>query len=87
MPRFYRLVKPGLFLCFEVERGDFVKVNGEICTPAPGETILSLLTARGHDPQRVAVEKNGQIVPRARFADEVLHEDDVLEIVQFVGGG
>lgn len=50
-------------------------------------TVQSLLEQRGHDPQRVAVERNGQIVPRARFGEETLHEDDVIEIVQFVGGG
>ncbi len=50
-------------------------------------TIQSLLQALGHDPQRVAVERNGQIVPRARFAEERLCETDIMEIVQFVGGG
>lgn len=64
-----------------------MKINGEVCTCPTGMTVLSLLQQRGHDPQRVAVEKNGQIVPRARFGDETLHEDDVIEIVQFVGGG
>lgn len=64
-----------------------MKINGEEYTCSPGMTVLSLLEQRGHDPQRVAVERNGQIVPRARFAEEPLHEDDVLEIVQFVGGG
>ena len=64
-----------------------MKVNGEICTGEPEMTVQSLLKRRGHDPQRVAVETNGQIVPRVRFAEEMLHEDDVIEIVQFVGGG
>lgn len=64
-----------------------MKVNGKICTCEAEMTVQSLLEKRGHDPQRVAVEKNGQIVPRARFAEEMLHEDDVIEIVQFVGGG
>ena len=50
-------------------------------------TIQSLLQVLGHDSQRVAVERNGQIVPRARFAEERLCEKDVVEIVQFVGGG
>ena len=50
-------------------------------------TVRSLLESLGHDPQRVAVEKNGQIVPRARFADEALCDADTVEIVQFVGGG
>nr|WP_297274807.1 sulfur carrier protein ThiS [uncultured Agathobaculum sp.] len=64
-----------------------MKINGEACACSPGLTVLLLLEQRGHDPQRVAVEKNGQIVPRARFAEEPLHEDDAIEIVQFVGGG
>lgn len=85
MPRFYRMVKPGYFLLSE--RRDFMKINGEACTCPANATVLSVLEHRGHDPQRVAVEKNGQIVPRARFAEEPLHEDDVIEIVQFVGGG
>lgn len=64
-----------------------MKVNGENCVFTPEMTVQSLLEQRGHDPKRVAVEKNGQIVPRARFAEETLHEDDVIEVVQFVGGG
>lgn len=64
-----------------------MKVNGENCAITPEMTVQSLLEQRGHDPQRVAVEKNGQIVPRAKFAEEMLHEDDVIEVVQFVGGG
>lgn len=64
-----------------------MKVNGEICTNEPKMTVQSLLERRRHDPRRVAVERNGQIVPRARFSEEILCEDDVIEIVQFVGGG
>lgn len=64
-----------------------MKVNGKNCAFTPEMTVQSLLEQRGHDPQRVAVEKNGQIVPRAKFAEEMLHEDDVIEVVQFVGGG
>ena len=62
-------------------------VNGKEQTWTAGMTIQSLLQVLGHDSQRVAVERNGQIVPRARFAEERLCEKDVVEIVQFVGGG
>lgn len=62
-------------------------VNGKERTWTAEMTIQSLLQALGHDPQRVAVERNGQIVPRARFAEERLCETDIMEIVQFVGGG
>ena len=50
-------------------------------------TVLGLLRELGHDPQRVAVEKNGSIVPRAAFAEEKLTDADHLEVVCFVGGG
>ena len=64
-----------------------MKVNGnERAVPAEG-TVLSLLKELGHDPQRVAVEKNGAIIPRAQFAEEKLTDADHLEVVCFVGGG
>ncbi|HIX11765.1 MAG TPA: sulfur carrier protein ThiS [Candidatus Agathobaculum pullistercoris] len=65
----------------------FVKINGKDHPCKPEMTVRSLLEELGHDPQRVAVEKNGQIVPRACFADEALCDADTVEIVQFVGGG
>lgn len=64
-----------------------MKINGKDHPCKPEMTIRSLLEELGHDPQRVAVEKNGQIVPRACFADEALCDADTVEIVQFVGGG
>jgi sulfur carrier protein len=36
---------------------------------------------------RVAVERNGDIVPRAAWAQVRLEDGDKLEVVQFVGGG
>lgn len=62
-----------------------MKVNGQFCERA--ETVAALLALRGLDPQRVAVELNGDIVPRDAFATTALAEDSVLEIVSFVGGG
>jgi thiamine biosynthesis protein ThiS len=35
----------------------------------------------------IAVGKNGVIVPRNLFADDILNDGDTLEIVNFVGGG
>ena len=37
--------------------------------------------------KRIALERNGEIVPRSRFADELLADGDQLEIVVAVGGG
>jgi sulfur carrier protein len=50
-------------------------------------TVAGLLERRGLAGKRVAVERNGQIVPRGQHADTPLAEGDVLEIVVAVGGG
>ncbi|MDR3213137.1 MAG: sulfur carrier protein ThiS [Azoarcus sp.] len=64
-----------------------VTVNGLPETVAPGLTVLALLAQRGLTGKRLAVERNGEIVPRARHADTALAEGDALEIVAAVGGG
>ena len=61
-------------------------VNGESRrTSAP--TIAALAEELELDPAKVAVERNGEIVPRSTLADAQLAEGDKLEIVHFVGGG
>ena len=55
-----------------------MKVNGEERSLPQDGTVLGLLRELGHDPQRVAVEKNGSIVPRAAFAEEKLTDADHL---------
>ncbi|PKB13979.1 thiazole-phosphate synthase [Novosphingobium kunmingense] len=61
-------------------------VNGEPRRAAPG-SIASLVAALELDPAKVAVERNGEIVPRSTLAAVPLADGDVLEIVHFVGGG
>ncbi len=61
-------------------------VNGEPRRAAPG-SIADLVRALELDPAKVAVERNGDIVPRSTLAGVPLAEGDVLEIVHFVGGG
>lgn len=50
-------------------------------------TVAGLLDHRGLTGKRVAVERNGHIVPRGQHAETLLAEGDVLEIVVAVGGG
>jgi thiamine biosynthesis protein ThiS len=64
-----------------------ITVNGNMKEFAFTATIQQLLEALGLDAARVAVERNRDIVPRDRFAETVMTEGDILEIVQFVGGG
>jgi len=63
-------------------------INGEVRTfEAPVPTLAALIELLGMKSDRVAVELNRDIVPRNRWPDTPLQEDDKLEIVQFVGGG
>jgi thiazole synthase len=62
-------------------------VNGEPRRIAPGSSIAQLVASLELDPQKVAVERNGEIVPRSTLADAPLADGDTLEIVHFVGGG
>ncbi len=50
-------------------------------------TLLRLIEELGMKGDRVAVELNREIVPRAQWAGTMLKEEDRLEIVHFVGGG
>lgn len=62
-------------------------VNGEELEIDSGSSIAKLVEERGLDRSRVAVELNGEIVPRGTFDDTLLHDGDKVEIVHFVGGG
>ena len=63
-----------------------LKINGEP-QEAAGQTLAAYLAAAGYAEARVAVGRNGEIVPRAQYAECVLQDGDSLEIVSFVGGG
>lgn len=63
-----------------------VRING-IAINCAGSTLSGYLSSTEYDPARIAVEKNGEIVPKAQYDATVLQDDDVLEIVSFVGGG
>ena len=63
-----------------------VTINGSP-TPADGQTLAAYLTQAGYDPARVAVERNGDIVPKSQYGTVVLADGDRVEVVSFVGGG
>ena len=62
-------------------------VNGEPQRLAESLTVAALLEARGLAGKRVAVERNGEIVPKSRHAETALASGDQVEIVVAVGGG
>lgn len=62
-------------------------INGEAVEVAQGTLLTSFLASRGVDGRRIAVERNGEVVPRALHAELPILDGDVFEIVHFVGGG
>lgn len=64
-----------------------IQLNGKPHTLAAESTLAQLIEGLGRDPRLVAVERNGDIVPRDRYAATRLEAGDRLEVVQFVQGG
>ncbi|HZH57330.1 sulfur carrier protein ThiS [Yanghanlia caeni] len=62
-------------------------LNGEERRVDAGQTVLQLIEQLGYQGKRIAVERNGEIVPRSAHASTPLAEGDRLEIVIAVGGG
>jgi thiazole synthase len=64
-----------------------ITVNGEHKRVRSGLSIAQLAAELGLVPEKVAVERNAEIVPRSKLADVIVEDADELEIVHFVGGG
>ncbi len=62
-------------------------VNGVLVTLDASMSLADFLQSQGYIAARVAVERNGEIIPKASFSETMLSEEDVLEIVNFMGGG
>ena len=62
-------------------------VNGEARSFEPPLNCQQLLERLNLAGKRVALERNGEIVPRSRFGEQALVDGDKLEIVVAVGGG
>ena len=64
-----------------------IRVNGETTSCPEGLNLVQMLEHLGYRPQLVVVEFNGEILPRARWAEQPVREADGLEVVTIVGGG
>ena len=65
-----------------------IVVNGESreVVPPP-ETLADLVRSLGLEDRRVAVEHNGEVVPRSLHSETLIGDGDRIEIVHAVGGG
>jgi thiazole synthase len=64
-----------------------ITVNGEHKRVHAGLSIADLAQSLGLVPEKVAVERNLEVVPRSTLAQVIVEDGDELEIVHFVGGG
>ena len=64
-----------------------VVVNGTVRSVESAATVADLVASLGLAGKRIAIERNGAIVPKSRYAVTPVLPDDRLEIVAAVGGG
>lgn len=64
-----------------------ISLNGKPRTLEPDRSIADLIAELDLRGKRVAVERNGEIVPRSRHPQVMLADGDRIEIVVAVGGG
>lgn len=64
-----------------------VFVNGDQQVIDPASSIQDLLESLKMTKGRIAVELNGEIVPKSTFQQHQLNDGDKIEIVQAIGGG
>ena len=63
-----------------------VKINGEEEEIA-GKNLLEYLKEAGFEPERVVVERNLDIIPKDELGNTIIQDEDVIEVLRFVGGG
>ncbi len=64
-----------------------ITLNGESRSIDAGLTVSALIEQLGYQGKRIAVERNGEIVPRSAHGETQLLDGDSLEVVVAVGGG
>lgn len=64
-----------------------IQLNGNPHQLPPSSSISQLIEQLGHSGKRIAVERNGDIVPRSLHPQTLLQDGDKIEIVVAVGGG
>ncbi|PTN08629.1 sulfur carrier protein ThiS [Nitrosomonas aestuarii] len=62
-------------------------INGETRQFDQPITITQFINQNNLQGKRIAIERNGEIVPRSQFSEQLLTEGDRLEVVVAVGGG
>lgn len=64
-----------------------ITINGKTIGLSENITVSEYLKQNQYRPERIAIELNGSILPKSAYDSTVLKDEDVMEIVSFVGGG
>lgn len=64
-----------------------MKLNGSMIPLENQQTLYDFLIMQNYNLKTIAVERNGEIVPKSTYSNVLLSDEDTLEVVQFVGGG
>ncbi len=64
-----------------------MKINGKEVALEQEITLDDLMESQGFDIRKIAVMKNGEIIPKADYSQTIVNNEDSLEVVNFVGGG
>jgi thiamine biosynthesis protein ThiS len=64
-----------------------ITINGEAREIPESLSVIAMLAHLELPPERVAVERNREILPRARWKETIVQPGDSYEIVHLVGGG
>ncbi len=64
-----------------------LSINGEAKQFSTPLSVTNLIEILGYTGKRIALERNGEIVPRSTYANVHLADGDKLEVVVAVGGG
>ena len=63
-----------------------VIINGEVKEIA-GKNLLEYLKENGFNPEHLVVERNFEIIPKEQFGSVTIQDEDMIEVLRFVGGG
>lgn len=64
-----------------------IQVNGESQEVDENVSLAELISSLNLRPEQIAIELNHNVVRRMHWSEKILHKDDHVEIVHFVGGG
>ena len=64
-----------------------IRLNGNSISGCEGITVEELVNKQNFNKSRIAVEINGTIIPKKDYETTQIQENDVVEVVSFVGGG